>query len=61
MFDYIAQSCGVDKYRVNGSIRQVSKLTLAASFANNILENIGDAGLTDLHGLGNKLSGVYRN
>jgi hypothetical protein len=60
MFDYIAQCCGVDKYRVNGSIRQVSKLTLAASFANNILENIGDAGLTDLHGLGNKLSGVYR-
>ena len=60
MFDYIAQCCGVDKYRVNGSIRQVSKLTLAASFANNILENIGDAALTDLHGLGNKLSGVYR-
>ena len=43
MFDYIAQCCGCDKYRVNPAVRLVSKLALAASFVRNGFDNIGDA------------------
>lgn len=54
MFDYIAQMSGVDKYRVNGSMRTVARLALAASAANNFMSNIGDALLTDWHSFINK-------
>ena len=47
MFDYIAACCGVDKYRINGSIRLVSKLALTASSINNALYNVGSAILND--------------
>ena len=43
MFDYIAQCCGCDKYRVNPAVRLVSKLALAASAVRNGFNNIGDA------------------
>ena len=43
MFDYIAQCCGCDKYRVNPAVRLVSKLALAASFVRSGFDNIGDA------------------
>lgn len=49
MFDYIAQSCGCDKYRVNPSVRLVSKLALASSAIDNTLNNIGDATLAGIN------------
>lgn len=54
MFDYIAQISGVDKYRVNGSMRTVARLALAASALNNTFNNIADAVMTDWHSLVNK-------
>lgn len=59
MFDYIAQCAAVDKYRVNGAVRLVSKLTLASSAMNNFLQNIGDGLATDWHMLGNRITGNY--
>ena len=43
MFDYIAQMCGCDKYRVNPAVRLVSKLALASSAVRGTLNNIGNA------------------
>ncbi len=62
MFDYIAQCSGVDKYRVNGSIRLVTRLALAASAASpeNAFHNIGDAILNDFTSFANRLTGTYR-
>jgi len=60
MFDYIAQCAGVDKYRVNGSIRLVSKLALAASAANNMFHNVGDSILNDVTSWANRMTGTYR-
>lgn len=60
MFDYIAQCAAVDKFRVNGAVRLVSKLTLASSAMNNFLQNIGDAAATDWHMFGNRITGNYR-
>lgn len=58
MFDYIAQCASVDKYRVNGSMRLVAKLTLAASAIENILPTLGDAFMSDFTSFANRLSGV---
>lgn len=60
MFDYIAQISGVDKYRVNGSMRTVARLALAASAVNNTFNNISNALMTDWHSLVNKVSGYDR-
>lgn len=60
MFDYIAQCAGVDKYRVNGSIRLVSRLALAASAAGNFFHNVGDAVLNDFTSFANRMTGTYR-
>ena len=62
MFDYIAACSGVDRYRVNGSARLVSRLALAASAASpqNIFHNIGDAMLTDFTSMANRLTGTSR-
>ena len=60
MFDYIAQISGVDKYRVNGSMRTVARLALAASALKNTFNNVGDAMLTDWHSLVNKTFGYDR-
>ena len=60
MFDYIAQISGVDKYRVNGSMRTVARLALAVSATENIVNNLGDAMLTDWHSFINKRIG-YAN
>lgn len=59
MFDYIAQMCGVDKYRVNGSMRTITRLALAASACNpkNIVHNISDALMNDWHSLCNRVTG----
>jgi hypothetical protein len=54
MFDYIAQCCGVDKYRVNGSIRMVTKIALAASFTKNAVMHIGSGVLNDFTSFVNK-------
>jgi hypothetical protein len=62
MFDYIAACSGVDRYRVNGSARLVSRLALAASAAspNNIFHNIGDAMLNDFTSMANRAFGTSR-
>lgn len=60
MFDYIAQCAGVDKYRVNGSIRLATRLTLAASAVTNSFNNLGDALLNDFTSFANRLTGTYR-
>lgn len=57
MFDYIAQISGVDKYRVNGSMRTVARLALAVSATENFVANVGDALLTDWHSFINKKIG----
>ena len=59
MFDYIAQCAGVDKYRVNASIRLVSRLALAASANSNLFRNIGNAVLNDFTSFANRMSGIY--
>lgn len=60
MFDYIAQMAGVDKYRVNGSMRTVARLALAASAVNNTFNNISNALLTDWHSITNRMYGWDR-
>ena len=60
MFDYIAQCAGVDKYRVNGSVRLVTRMALTVSAVNNSFNNLGDALLSDLTGFVNKMTGLYR-
>ena len=57
MFDYIAQISGVDKYRVNGSMRTIARLALAVSATENFVANVGDALLTDWHSFINKKIG----
>jgi hypothetical protein len=60
MFDYIAQCAGVDRFRVNGSMRLVTRLALAASAVTNGFQNVGDAVLNDFTSWANRLSGAYR-
>ena len=55
MFDYIAQISGVDKYRVNGSMRTVTRLALAASALKNGFTNLSNALMTDWHSLTNRI------
>ena len=58
MFDYIAQCAGVDKYRINGAIRIISKIALAADSGNNRLYSIGEALLNDGISLVNRITGT---
>ena len=58
MFDYIAQCAGVDKYRMNPSIRMVTKLILAASAGQNFFHNIGTAILNDFTSFANQTMGL---
>lgn len=60
MFDYIAQLSGVDKYRVNGSMRTITKLALAASWTDNVLYNVSSSMLSDWNSLTNKIMGYDR-
>ncbi len=60
MFDYIAQCCGVDKYRVNGSIRLVTRAILAASDGKNLLHHIGTALESDFFDAANRFLGTSR-
>lgn len=60
MFDYIAQSCGCDKYKVNGAMRLVSKLALSASSVNNAFYNIGNAIMNDWTTTANRWFGTSR-
>ena len=60
MFDYIAQTCGCDKYRVNPAIRLVSKLALASSAVTNTFNTLGDALMNEVNAFANRMSGVYR-
>lgn len=60
MFDYIAQCCGVDKYRVNGSMRLVSKLALASSFGRNMFYNVSNDIMTDFTSFANRRIGTFR-
>lgn len=60
MFDYIAQTCGCDKYKVNGAVRMVSKLALTASAVNNTFYTMGSTMLTDATSLINKKTGTGR-
>lgn len=55
MFDYIAQSCGVDKYRVNGSMRSAARLALATAAANNMFASVTNAAMNDWHSLVNRI------
>lgn len=60
MFDYIAQCAGVDRYRVNGSIRLISKLALASSASGNYFNNVGNAIATDFTSFANRMAGTSR-
>ena len=60
MFDYIAQCCAVDKYRVNGSMRLVTKAILAASDGANLGYNVGSALKSDFYAAANKFLGTSR-
>ena len=60
MFDYIAQCCAVDKYRMNGSIRLITKSILAASDGANLGYNIGQALKSDFYSFANKFLGTSR-
>ena len=62
MFDYIAQCAGVDKYRVNGSMRLITKLTLGiqACSPSGLFANIGDAMHNDINSRANKILGTYK-
>ena len=60
MFDYIAQCCGVDKYRVNGSMRLVTKAILAASDGKNLLYHIGQSLTSDFYDWANRFLGTSR-
>lgn len=59
MFDYIAQCAGVDKYRINGSVRLVSRLALAASANSNMFHNLGDGILNDFASFANRKMGTF--
>lgn len=60
MFDYIAQCCAVDKYRMNGSMRLVTKSILAASDGANLAYNIGQSLKSDFYSWANKFLGTSR-
>lgn len=60
MFDYIAQCCGVDKYRVNGSMRLVTKALLAASNGRNLGYNLKSALKSDFYDWANRFLGTAR-
>jgi len=60
MFDYIAQCCAVDKYRVNGSMRLVTKAILAASDGANIGYNVGSALKSDFYDFANQFLNTSR-
>ena len=60
MFDYIAQCSGVDKYRVNGSIRVVTRIALAAAAANNTFYDLGHAIMNDAHTFVSRMTGSSR-
>ena len=62
MFDYIAQCAGVDKYRVNGSARLITKLALGiqACSPKGVFTNIGNAIHNDLNTFANKMTQTYR-
>jgi hypothetical protein len=55
MFDYIAQSCGVDKYRVNGSMRTAARRALATAAVNNTFASVTNAVMNDWHSLVNRI------
>ena len=58
MFDYIAQCAGVDKYRINGAIRLVSKIALASAAGKNTFYNFGNAILNDASSWVNRMTGA---
>ena len=61
MFDYIAQTCGCDKYKPNGALRLVSKLALTASASNDVIYNLGSAMANDFASMWNtKISQAWR-
>lgn len=60
MFDYIAQCCAVDKYRMNGSMRLITKAILAASDGANLGYNVGSALKSDFYSWANKFLGTSR-
>lgn len=60
MFDYIAQCCAVDKYRMNGSMRLITKSILAASDGANLGYNIGQSLKSDFYSFANKFLGTSR-
>lgn len=60
MFDYIAQCCGVDKYRMNGSMRLITKAMLAASNGRNLDYNISSALKSDFYDWANRFLGTAR-
>lgn len=60
MYDYIAQCCGVDKYRVNGSMRLVTKACLSAADGMNLKYNIGTALTSDFYDWANRFLGTSR-
>ena len=60
MFDYIAQCCAVDKYRMNGSMRLITKAILAASDGANLGYNVGAALKSDFFSAANKFLGTGR-
>lgn len=61
MFDYIAQCAGVDKYRINGSMRLITKLTLGIQACSpaGFFSNIGDAIHNGINSYANKYVGLY--
>ena len=61
MFDHIAQICGADKYRVNGSIRSAARLALATAAANNFFASITNAVMNDWHSLVNRVFAYDRD
>lgn len=58
MFDYIAQCCGVDKYKPNASMRLMTKKILASNAASNLFSNIGDAITSDFYRVANRFLGT---
>lgn len=60
MFDYIAQCCAVDKYRMNGSMRIITKAILAASDGKNLSYNLGSALKSDFYSWANRFLNTSR-
>lgn len=60
MFDYIAQCCSVDKYRMNGSMRLVTKAMLAATNGKNLAYHIGQSLQSDFFDWANRFLGTSR-